>query len=176
VRAKNEHSAPPEVGVAVGMGVFVGFTPFLGLHMWIALALATVFRLNRLWAFLGSRASFLPLYMWVSFCEIQLGHRLRVREWADLHPSEVLVHGKQLFTDWLLGAALVGTALGLLAGLTAYACARRWANDPAPGAPSPGVPLAGPRGPDQDVTPRRPGGPLPPSSESRPSAPPDPSS
>jgi uncharacterized protein (DUF2062 family) len=159
-RAKNEHSAPAEVGVAVGIGVFVGFTPFLGFHMWIALGIATVCRLNRLWAFLGSRASFLPLYVWVSFCEIQAGHRLRAGQWADLRPHEVLTHGKDLFTDWLLGTGLIAGTLGLIAGFTAYMCARHWAKTEPP----------------MGLTPRRLAGPPPRSSESRPSAPPDPSS
>lgn len=56
-RAKREHSTPREVGWSVGVGLFCGCTPFLGLHMWIALGLASPFRLNRLWAFLGSRVS-----------------------------------------------------------------------------------------------------------------------
>jgi uncharacterized protein (DUF2062 family) len=162
-RAKNEHSAPAEVGVAIGMGVFVGFTPFLGFHMWIALGIATMCRLNRLWAFLGSRASFLPLYVWVSFCEIQTGHRLRTGQWADLRPHEVLTHGKELFTDWLLGTGLIAGTLGVLAGLVAYMCACRWAKSPPPADPI-------------GLTPRRPAGLPRPSSESRPSAPPDPSS
>lgn len=161
-RAKNEHSAPAEVGVAVGIGVFVGFTPFLGFHMWIALGIATVCRLNRLWAFLGSRASFLPLYVWVSFCEIQTGHRLLAGDWADLRPHEVLTHGKELFTDWLLGTGLIAGALGLIAGFAAYMCARHWAKSDPPTDPT-------------DLTLRRLAGSPPRSSESRPSAPPDPS-
>jgi uncharacterized protein (DUF2062 family) len=149
-RARSEHSSPPKVGFSVAAGVFSGCTPFLGLHMWIALGLATIFRLNRLWAFLGSRTPILPVFMWIAFCEIELGHRLRTGSWAAIEPREALTHGPQLFHDWLLGAAFVATTLGALAGLLAYRLASR------------------------PISLRRLSGLLRPSSESRPSAPPAP--
>jgi uncharacterized protein (DUF2062 family) len=107
------------------MGVFAGCTPLLGLHMWIALALATLFRVNRLWAFLGSRVSSNVLYAWISFAEIELAHRMRVGAWAPLAPRDVLMHGRELLLDWFLGSALVGAALGAALGTLAYAATRR---------------------------------------------------
>jgi hypothetical protein len=152
-RARREHSTPGEIGFAVGVGVFAGCTPFLGLHMWIALALATLLRLNRLWAFAGSRLSILPVFAWVGFCEIECAHRLRTGAWAPLAPGEVVAHGAELLTDWLVGTVPVGGGLAVLAGAIAYAVARRW---------------------EKDATPRRRAGSRPPSSESPPSAPPTP--
>ncbi|MGO9833882.1 MAG: DUF2062 domain-containing protein [Polyangiaceae bacterium] len=152
-RARREHSTPREIGLAIAVGVFAGCTPFLGFHMWIALGLSTLLRLNRLWAFAGSRVSILPIFAWVGFCEIESAHRLRTGAWASLAPSEVVAHGAELLTDWLIGTVPVGGGLALLAGALAYAVARRW-----PG----------------DVTPRTRAGSRPPSSESPPSAPPTP--
>jgi uncharacterized protein (DUF2062 family) len=153
-RAKREHSTPREVGWSVAVGVFSGCTPFIGAHMWIALGLATVLRLNRLWAFLGSRVSSNVLFVWISFAEIELAHRARTGEWAPVQPEQVLEHGRQLFGDWLLGAAVLGAALAAALGLTAYLAAKRW----------------------QRVRPHTPDEPRPPSSESPPSAPPAPTS
>ncbi|HEY3822824.1 MAG TPA: DUF2062 domain-containing protein [Polyangiaceae bacterium] len=157
-RARREHSTPREVGWSVAVGVFCGCSPFVGLHMWMALGLATVFRLNRLWAFLGSRISSNVLLAWLAFSEIELAHRLRTGAWMALAPSDVLVEGWQLFGDWLFGSLLVGATLAALLGLLVYALARRWRRD----APA--------------VTPRTPAEPLPPSSGSPPSAPPAPTS
>jgi uncharacterized protein (DUF2062 family) len=126
VRAKEEHSTPPEVGLSVAVGVFSACTPLLGFHMWIALALATVFRLNRLWAFLGSRISIVPVYLWISFCEIELGHRLRAGAWVHMSAREALSHGKELSLDWAIGTGPIGCALGAACGLAAYAWARGW--------------------------------------------------
>ena len=156
-RARREHSTPREVGWSVAIGVFCGCTPFVGLHMWMALGLATALRLNRLWAFLGSRISSNVILAWIAFAEIELAHRLRTGEWIPLAPADVLAHGWQLFDwhlfgDWLLGAVLVGAVLAALLGALAYGLAR-W------------------RRPDVPLTPRTPEEPLPPSSGSRPSAP-----
>jgi uncharacterized protein (DUF2062 family) len=149
VQAKNEHSSPREVGFAVATGVFSACTPFLGFHMWIALALATVFRLNRLWAFLGSRISIVPVFLLISFCEIELGHRLRKGKWVAMSVHDALAHGRELGVDWALGTVLVGVALAAAVGLAAYGVARGWTK----------------------VTLRTPDAPLRPSSESPPSAP-----
>jgi uncharacterized protein (DUF2062 family) len=125
-KARREHSTPREIGLAVGVGVLAGCTPFFYLHMWIALALATVLRLNRLWAFIGSRCSFLPLFALIGFCEVESAHRVRTGTWAQLSPREIVAHRTELMMDWLVGTALVGSALAVLAGVVAYAVARQW--------------------------------------------------
>jgi uncharacterized protein (DUF2062 family) len=153
-RAKREHSTPREVGWSVGIGVFCGCSPFVGAHMWMALGLATAFKLNRLWAFLGSRISTSILLAWIAFSEIELAHRVRTGEWMPLKPDDVFVHVWELFGDWLVGSLVVGAVLGALLGSLTYALARRWRREEA-----------------DPVTPRTPGEPLPPSSGSRRSAP-----
>ena len=125
-RAVDEHSTPREVAWSLALGVFSGCTPFVGLHMWIALAVATIFRLNRLWAFVGSRVSSNVVFVWIAFAEIELGHRLAAGTWVSLVPREALAHGRELLLDWLLGAAIVGSVLAAIAGVVAYFVARRW--------------------------------------------------
>lgn len=125
-RARSERSTPPEIGWSIAVGVFSGCTPLIGLHLWIALALATLFRLNRLWAVVGSRISFTPLFAGITFCEIECAHRLRTGAWASLSPGDAVAHGRALLADWLLGTTLCGGALALVVGLAAYFCARNW--------------------------------------------------
>jgi uncharacterized protein (DUF2062 family) len=127
VLARSERSTPRQIALSVVVGAFAAFTPFIGFHMWIALLLATLLRLNRLWAFLASRVSITPVFAAVAFGEIEVAHRLRTGAWlASLAPSEVLVHARELIVDWLLGTALVGGALAAGAGGVAYVVARRW--------------------------------------------------
>jgi hypothetical protein len=47
------HDTPERTAAAFGLGAFVGFSPFVGLHSLIALTLAFVFNLNRVAVFAG---------------------------------------------------------------------------------------------------------------------------
>jgi uncharacterized protein (DUF2062 family) len=154
-RARNERASPREIGWAFGMGVFIGFSPFVGVHLGMAFLVATVLRLNRLWTMAGSRVSITPLLITVAFLEVEAAHRLRTHEWVTVTPHEVLGHGREFLVDWCLGACLVATPIAAVAGLVAYVLARRRASQ---------------------VTGRTPDGPRRPSSESPRSAPPAPSS
>jgi uncharacterized protein (DUF2062 family) len=156
-RAKSEHLTPGKMGLSVGIGVFCACTPLLGLHIWMALALATLLRVNRLWAAVGSRASFGPVFAGIVFFEIETAHRLRTGTWASIFPRDALAHGRELMTDWVIGAGIVGAALGALAGLFAYGWAMRRGDRRHPGLAAPAL-----------VSPRTPDGPLPPSSGSPP--------
>ena len=172
-QAKREHSSPREIGCSVGLGVFSGCTPAFGFHMWVAIALASLLRLNRLWAFVGSRISFTPVYAWIVFCEIEGAHRLRTGSWMALSPSEAAAHAWDVLTDWLLGTVLVGGVLGAALGTLAYVLALR--SRPRSGeagdVPSRSRPRSGEAG---DATPYTPGEPPLATSESPPSAPPAP--
>jgi uncharacterized protein (DUF2062 family) len=105
--------------------VFSGCTPAIGFHGWIALGLATLLRLNRLWAFLGSRVSTFFILPWIALAEVELAHRLRTGTWAAVTVDNVLREAPGLLVDWLLGAGLVGGALAAILGFVAYAIARR---------------------------------------------------
>jgi uncharacterized protein (DUF2062 family) len=167
--ALSERSSPRGIGLSFAAGAFAGCTPW-GFHSWVALALATLLRLNRLWAFLASRFSIVPIYLWVAFCEIELGHRLRTGHWAKLAPHDAIAHVPEYLGDLLLGTLPVGLALAAIAGALAYGCARLWGKSPE-GSPIPPPP----RGEERRVSSRTLDAPLPPSSECPPSAPPDPS-
>ncbi len=45
--------SPERVAAAIAVGVGVGFSPFIGFHIWLALGLAFLFRLNKIDAALG---------------------------------------------------------------------------------------------------------------------------
>lgn len=124
-RAKNERGSPRQIGWAVGVGVFAGCTPLVGLHGWVAIGLATVARLSRLWAWIGSRVSNLLILPWIVFAEIQSAHWLRTGILVPLSVTDALREGPALLLDWCVGSVFVGPALGLSLGFVAYLYARR---------------------------------------------------
>lgn len=120
-----ERATPAGIAGSVALGVFMGCTPFVGIHAGLALVAATVFRLNRLWAVVGSRISFLPLLTFIALAEIETSHRLRTGEWAPLTRASVLEHGHEWLLDWCLGSIPVGALFALVVGAVAYAVAAR---------------------------------------------------
>jgi uncharacterized protein (DUF2062 family) len=125
-RALREHATPREVAFAVAVGAFAAFTPFLGFHIWIALGVASLLRLNRLWAVLASHVSPLPIFFAVSFLEIEAGHRLRAGAWIAMTVGDVATHGHNLLVDWLVGTVFVAGPIAATLGVVAYFAARRW--------------------------------------------------
>ena len=127
VLAKTERASPREIFWAVFLGVFAGCTPAVGIHGPLALGMATIFRKNRLFAWLGSRISNMVFLPFIAFGEVQLAHRLRAGTWAAMtvDREHALEQARELLLDWSLGTIPVGLAAGVAIGTLAWAWARR---------------------------------------------------
>lgn len=139
--AKSERAAPHEIGWAVAIGAFAGCTPALGFHGIAGVALATLFRKNRLFAWLGTRISNMIFLPFIVYAEVQVAHRLRTGAWADIvidreHPFDAMW---PLLLDWLLGCIPVGGAIAAVMGVVSWAVARWRANRASRIATAPGT-------------------------------------
>ena len=123
--AKEERASPREIGWAVALGAFCGCTPAVGFHGGLALFVATLFRKNRLFAWLGSRISNILILPFIAFAEVEVAHRIRAGEWVALDPHQALDQATGLLLDWCLGTIPVGGAIGGLLGLASWAVAHR---------------------------------------------------
>jgi len=119
--ATTERATPRQVALAVGLGAFIGSTPVIGLHGWIAVGLATALRLNRLYAFLGSRVSSPFILPFIIIAEIQIAHRVRCGEFIALTRTDVVHHAKGMLLDWCIGTIPIGLAIGVTMGALGYA-------------------------------------------------------
>jgi uncharacterized protein (DUF2062 family) len=124
-RAKNERASPRQIAWALALGAFVGCTPAVGFHGGIAVGAATLLRLNRLFAFLGSRVCSFFVYPWIVIAEVEIAHVLRTGNSIAISQRTAVEQAADLMLDWLLGCALVGCVLATLVGLLGYAWARR---------------------------------------------------
>lgn len=118
--AKNERGTPRELAWAIALGVFAGCTPAVGVHGWVAIGFATLFKKNRLFAWLGSRISNFLILPWIVIAEVQLAHRLRTGSFATLTKDDVLDKAGSLLLDWILGSVPVGLVSAAVLGLVAY--------------------------------------------------------
>lgn len=130
--------SPESIALGLAIGVFVACSPLLGIHLVLAIVLATLLNANRPAAlaasFLNNPATFVPVYAleyWVGSFFWAGPPVARVKqvlgEVADQftgssvlnmreHVALVLELGKDVFIPMMIG----GTLLGLLAGTAVY--------------------------------------------------------
>ena len=129
---------PSRLAAGMATGVFIGVTPFYGLHTLLALAVAYVFRLNKAATITGAWLNlpwFAPFVY--AFC-LRLGEAVLTGDWSSFSPASI--HGLaaylrvspretagtlyQMVWDMLFVASMplfVGTTLvGLVLAVAAY--------------------------------------------------------
>lgn len=116
VMLMTERASPKEVGQAVAIGVWMGTSPAMGLHGWLAVGLATLLKRNRGFAFLGSRVSFFMLMPWIVLGEIEAAHWLRTGTWAPIDRKHVVAEAGTYLLDWCLGWLVLGPIAAVLLG------------------------------------------------------------
>ncbi len=130
---------PERTALAFSIGIFLGFSPFLGLHTLVGLVIAFLFGLNRVALLLGVWTNtpwwLVPFYMVATWVGMELtGFRM---EWATLKgifqlgmergfTSPIFWGG--LTSQWgLLLSYLIGSCLlSLLLGVVAYPLSLKW--------------------------------------------------
>ena len=119
---------PKRTAFAFSVGVFVGFSPFLGLHTVMGLAVALIFRLNKIAVMLGVYTNspwvLVPFYTLSTW----LGIQITGMEGLDL-PFDITLANvfSWEFLEWLavqwrllIPAFLGSTLLSILMALAAY--------------------------------------------------------
>jgi uncharacterized protein len=123
--AKAERASPREIGWAVFIGAFAGCTPAVGFHGPLALGIATLFKKNRLFAWLGSRISNMVFLPFIAMAEVQVSHRLRTGLWLSIDRERAIDQAGALLLDWCIGTIPIGVAIGVVFGVLAWAIAVR---------------------------------------------------
>ena len=113
--------SPERVATAIALGIGVGFSPFMGFHIWIALGLAFLFRLNKIDAALGQFAG----NPWTLPAVYAIGYRLgrRILDY-DRHSVPPLAWDRLLHSDFwkaFKGPAFAPRLLSFLVGTTVIA-------------------------------------------------------
>jgi uncharacterized protein len=106
--ALSAHRSPFQIGSAIGVGVFLGCTPFFGFHTALALGASFLFRLNFVTVWLGTQISNPLFATGLTVTSIAVGSFL-------LHQTpQTFGH---FSANWLAGSLLVGAALGAISGV-----------------------------------------------------------
>jgi uncharacterized protein (DUF2062 family) len=130
---------PKRTALAFSIGVFLGFSPYLGFHTLLGIAIAVVFRLNRLAVLLGVWSNtpwfLIPFYTFATWVGMQLtGVRIDLASFRELFQLGVeggfwsslfwsrLAGQRGILLSFLIGSNL----LALLLSLAAYPLSLKW--------------------------------------------------
>lgn len=67
------NATPEEIAKGMAIGVFVGVSPFIGLHALLGIAFAFIFRANKIAALLGTQVSLPWVYPFLMYLNLQIG-------------------------------------------------------------------------------------------------------
>jgi uncharacterized protein (DUF2062 family)/SAM-dependent methyltransferase len=128
---RTEGGSRAQEASAIGLGLAVGFSPFVGLHLGMCIGLGWLFGLNRLKLYLAANLVNPLIMPAVLFGEVQLGSWLRRGETYALSMDAFSSMDPWHFgLDLFVGGMLLSIVGGLVAGLLTYAALGRRHRDP----------------------------------------------
>jgi len=130
---------PERTALAYAVGIFLGFSPFLGFHTLVGLAIAFLFGLNRVAILLGVWTNTpwwtVPFYMvatwigmrvtgsWIDWAKLKEIFQLGLdRGFMDLHFWSRVVSQRGLFLSFNIGSLILCTLLSFVA----YPLSLKW--------------------------------------------------
>lgn len=129
-KMRTEGLSPGRQAAAVALGVFIGCSPFYGLHLALCIVLARLLRLNAGLTYLAAHVSLPGIGPFLLLAELETGRRLRGQSYLHIHVKDLKEIGlRQVGADLLIGSAVIGAALAaIFAGLAWWLAKRRQAN------------------------------------------------
>jgi len=134
-RLRTEGGSPGRVAAAVGLGVFIGCSPFWGFHIILCLLLARLLGLNRVLTALASHISFPGFSLLVLWAEVEIGRCLRRAPMLSVHSfrADDLWHPlwwRQFGFDVVIGSFVLGPILAVALAVPTYLIALRRSREP----------------------------------------------
>jgi uncharacterized protein (DUF2062 family) len=128
---RTEAGGPGRDAAAVGVGVFIGCSPFYGFHLLLSVAAGTLLRLNRLKVYLAANISNPLVAPVLLLAELQAGALLRRGQLHALTLEAVRRTDPWRYAgDLLTGSVVVGAGLGVAAAAGTFLLTRGGARDP----------------------------------------------
>lgn len=118
---------PRRLGIAVGLGVLCGCSPFLGFQTVIAVAAAFLLRQNKLAVLIGLQISMPPITPLVVLASLELGELMVHRRLMPFTIAQLrAMPAREVMARFFVDLSVGGLTLGLVAGFILGALAERW--------------------------------------------------
>jgi glycosyltransferase involved in cell wall biosynthesis len=106
---------------AIALGVFIGISPFWGFQTVLLLFFATLFKLNKVIAFLASNVSFPPFIPLVIYGSLKMGSLfVSNASVINLNDSPTLDNIQKNATQYIVGSLILASVSALIFGLVSY--------------------------------------------------------
>ncbi|WP_141226168.1 DUF2062 domain-containing protein [Flavobacterium fluvii] len=107
--------------LSIALGVFIGISPFWGLQTVIVLALAVLFKLNKVISFTFSNISFPPLIPFIIYGSLKIGSNFIQSSKPLLFDSSMTFSDIQVnINQYLVGSFILAALMAILFGLSGY--------------------------------------------------------
>jgi uncharacterized protein (DUF2062 family)/trans-aconitate methyltransferase len=125
-KMRTEGMSPGKQAAAVALGVFIGCSPLIGLHLVLCIVLARLLRLNVGLTYLAAHVSLPGITPLILLAEMETGRRLRGQSYLHIHIADLKQMGlRQVGADLLVGSVVIGGVLAAVFALLAWWLARR---------------------------------------------------
>ncbi len=114
--------SPEKKSLSIALGVLIGLSPLWGFHTVIVIALAILFRLNKVIAFAFSNVSLPPFIPFIVFGGLKLGSWILGEQlhlsFAEIDPSLELL---KYLKSYIVGSVVLSVLGAILTGMLGYA-------------------------------------------------------
>lgn len=127
-RMRTVGETPVRQAVALGIGVFIGSSPWFGAHLGLCLVASRLLGLSPVTMYAGAQISYPIFAPFLYYAELQVGTWLRTGEFMDITLTVMrgLDHGELVslilltLRDVVIGSLVVGAVLGVAFGLAGF--------------------------------------------------------
>lgn len=106
---------------AIALGIFIGLSPFWGFQTILLFALAALFRLNKVIAFLTSNVSFPPFIPFIIYASLKIGSIFVPSDTSPFLDSSMTFDDIQKnAAQYIVGSLILASVSALSAGLISY--------------------------------------------------------
>ncbi len=119
--------SPQKIALSFAVGVFVGMSPFLGLHTILGIAAAWLFRLNKFvtigGVYITNPWTIVPIYTFATWFGAKL---LGIKQiipsinWNDISLTYLIVKMRHLLLPFVIGTTLIGLVSALVGYFIIY--------------------------------------------------------
>ncbi|WP_234109349.1 DUF2062 domain-containing protein [Chryseobacterium sp. R2A-55] len=105
---------------SIALGIFIGISPFWGLHSFLAISLSVYFKLNKVLTFMASQITFPPLIPFIIFLSVLVGAPFVGGETSFENITFDMEFVKSNLLQYVIGSLILAFFAGVFFGILSY--------------------------------------------------------